>query len=238
MKRIALLIFISGFIVSAKAQSGYFMDEKSQYAIAKDTDGFVNIRKSPNKDAPIIGRIYNYNVFTCDATKTNWWKVLYIQPINQTKSDFLEGYIYKNHVLMLTDWKSINKKDSLIVSIKKTPFIPKKHKLTYFKEESSRNSIRELQKIDSKFFWGTDGEVPKEVITSVEVSINGAKVSIPKIAFDDLYGPHWGNVNICYGPEKTLYIRMDNSDGAGAYTIIWVIKDSKYYSRYIDDSND
>ena len=239
MKKSAFFVFIICFSYSAKAQSGYFMDDNSEYAVIKDTDGFVNIRKAPNNNAPIIGKIKKYEVFMCDRTQTNWWKVLYTRYDNHSKSIWLEGYIYKNRVSLLSHWKTINKKDSTSIIVKEASFEPNKHSLSFSTDNSDKKASNDLIKIDGKVFWGTDGEIPKEVISHVEVTIKGTKVILPKNAFDDLYEPSLGNISICHGPENTLYIKMDdNSDGAGAYTIVWVIKDNKYYGRYIDDSNE
>ena len=63
-------------------------------------------------------------------------------------------------------------------------------------------------------------------------------IDIPKDAYKDLYEPSLRTLSIFSGADSTFYVRMDNSDGAGAYTIIWVIKDNKYLGRYIDTSND
>jgi len=72
-------------------------------------------------------------------------------------------------------------------------------------------------------------------ISSLTLTQNNIKVIIPKSAFDDLYEPDFSSVKV-YSDTNHFYIFMDNSDGAGAYTIIWIFKDNKYYGRYIDDS--
>ena len=112
--------------------------------------------------------------------------------------------------------------------VKKKVFNPNKHKVLKKSED--------LLLIDNKGFWGTDGELPKESISGLTLTINNKPVHIPNNAFNDLFEPRLKTLSICYGPENTLYISMSNSDGAGAYTIIWIFKDNKYYSRYIDDS--
>lgn len=150
---------------------------------------------------------------------------------------------------MLKNWKSIKgqnahldsgvfKADNLFVVIKKRSFNPEKHRLLYSKSDRSYNMPSELEKIDGKLYWGTDGEVPKKVISSVKIIKNSIVIQLPKTAFADLYEPNFGNISICKGPENTFYVSMLNSDGAGGYNIIWVLKDNKYLNRYIDDSED
>ncbi|WP_426671734.1 hypothetical protein ACPPVU_10900 [Mucilaginibacter sp. McL0603] len=235
MKPILIILFLFLFSSTVNAQQQFQLDDDLVYAVIKDPQGYVNIRQTPSVNAPVISKIYNYSVFSCESNKTNWWKVLYIQPDNHSKANWVEGYIHKSRVLILNNWRTPGKKDSLSVIVKQAIFEPKKHQLFYSKENP--NNIRsELSKIDGKFFWGTDGEIPKEVISQIEVTIKGNLINIPKSGFDDLYEPHLKNISICHGPDNTIFISMSNSDGAGAYTIIWIIKDNKYYGRYIDDS--
>ncbi|BAU53944.1 SH3 domain-containing protein [Mucilaginibacter gotjawali] len=241
MRKIFLLILLSGLKYVAFAQTEFTLGDDLTYAVIKDTDGYVNIRKSPNTSSPIVGKIYKYNVFNCEVNKTNWWKVLQVQYDNHHKSSWLEGYIYNNRVTLLSTWKKINRKnihpdncvlktDSLIVSVKKKSFNPAKHKLLKAKQE--------LELIDGKGFWGTDGEIPKKSISKLMVVKNGKSIIIPAGAFNDLYEPNFETLSVCYGPENTIYVSMSNSDGAGAYGIVWIFKDYKYYTRYIDDSLD
>jgi hypothetical protein len=217
-------------------QQPQFNDDNLVYAVVKDTDGYVNVRQGSSVNAQIVGKIYNYSVFSCGVNKSNWWKVVLVQTDGQNKSYWVEGYVHKSRVLILSNWRAPGKKDSLSVIVKQVLFEPQKHQLFYSKENPKENIRSELIKIDGKFFWGTDGEIPKEVISYLGVSIKGTQISIPKNAFDDLYEPHLKNVSVCHGPDNTIYINMSNSDGAGAFTIIWIIKDNKYYGRYIDDS--
>jgi hypothetical protein len=243
-KLILFILFIIGFSHIIKAQSDSFMDDEGQYAVIKDTDGYVNIRRSPSIDASLIGKINRYNIFRCETNNTNWWKILYIANDNDG-SHALEGYIYKDRVSLLTNWKTIKrhstnsnisafKTDSLIITIKKADFDPKKHKLFYSKSNPKENIGKYLQKIDGKSFWGADGDLPKKLISYLKVIKNGFEISIPKNCFSDLYEPNFQTLSIFKGPENILYIKMDNSDGAGAYTIIWIFKDNKYYGRSID----
>lgn len=241
MRKLFLLISLLSLQYAAFAQTEFTLGDDLTYAVIKDTDGYVNIRKAPNTSSAIVGKIYKYNVFDCEINKTNWWKVLQVQYDNHHKSSWLEGYIYSNRVTLLSNWKKINKKnvypgscvlktDSLIISVTKKSFNPGGHKLT--------KSGQELYFIDGKVFWGTDGPIPQKSISKLMLVKNGKSICIPTDAFNDLYEPNLETLSVCYGPENTLYISMNNSDGAGAYSIVWAFKDYKYYSRYIDDSEE
>jgi hypothetical protein len=244
-----ILIILSLLFVSCAlhAQQLQFNDDDLVYAVIKDTDGYINIRKAPSAKAGIVGKIYNNNIFSCQPDKTNWWKVLQVD--NHSRSNWIEGYIYKDKVLLLKNWKVVKrqnavsdsgifKKDSTVIIIKQKTFNSKQHKLTYTKSNLKENAKDELLKIDSKRFWGTDGEVPKKALASVKIIINGHLITLPHSAFGDLYEPHLNNISICQGPDNILYISMLNSDGAGGYYIIWAIKNNNYLNRYVDDSLD
>jgi len=234
------LLFIN--IVTHAQQQFQFNDDDLVYAVIKDTDGYVNIRNAPSANSPIVGKIYNHSVFSCESNGTNWWKVLQVNG-----SNWIEGYIYKNKVSLLKNWKIISHKnvstdsaifkpDNLIIVVKKRSFHIKQHKLFYHKGNLNENTASYLERIDGKRFWGTDGEIPKTSILSINLLKKGLSIDIPKEAYKDLYEPNLRTLSICSGVENTFYVRMDNSDGAGAYTIIWIFKDGKYIGRYIDDS--
>ncbi|HKB43436.1 MAG TPA: hypothetical protein VKC90_03570, partial [Chitinophagaceae bacterium] len=127
--------------------------------------------------------------------------------------------------------------DSLIVVIKSISFNPKIHKLMYSNPIPNENTLPVLLKIDDHHFWGTDGELPKRIISNVKIIKNGVSVVIPKDAFNDLYEPQLRSLHVYIDKSDTIYIEMDNSDGAGAYSIIWTIKNNKFQKRYIDNSN-
>ena len=241
MKTFLIVVFFSCIRFAVHAQNEFHFDDDLSYATVSDTDGFVNIRMSPNKTSSVIGKIYNYNAFSCEPSKENWWKVLVIDYNGKNKSQWVEGYVYKSRIILLKKWTTIKaqnvhldscvfNKDSLTVTIKKGRFNPKTHKLYY--------EANELVYIDGKVFWGTDGKIPKEKIEGLKITIAKKLIKVPVNAFNDLYEPWFKTLGVCYGPGNTLYISMLNSDGAGGYIVIWTIKNNKFYKRYIDDSEE
>ena len=239
MKNLILFILLLGINIKTNAQSISKTDIKESYAVIHDPDGFVNVRQEKSVKSPIVGKIYNENIFTCFPDKSDWWKIVQLNDGKTDNSNLLEGYIHKSRIVMLLNWKPLNKKgvhykdssifknDSLIVVVRKTLFNVHKHKL--------KGKPNFISSIDGKPFWGTDGGIPKQAISSVTVKINGQPIFIPKDAFDDLYEPNLENLSVGFGPQSTIYILMLNSDGAGGYTVIWTIKNNKYQKRYIDN---
>jgi hypothetical protein len=239
MKTLALFILFSGFCLFSSAQT---------YAIINDKDGSVNIRKDRGTTSPIVGKINTDDVFACDddEDKSDWIKIYKLDW--GTENEFAtEGYVHKSRVFPLSKFKSVKNfrllkdsciatNDSLTVIIKSKSFNPKIHKLTYNQPISKANAHPILVKIDNRHIWGTDGNLPKRIISDVKIVKNGMSVVIPEEAFNDLYEPQFRSLQVYLGKNDTIYIEMDNSDGAGGYSIIWIIKNGQYLRRYVDNS--
>lgn len=219
MRILLLIVIFSCTWICSNAQD---------YAIIKDKDGYVNVRSEPNAKSEIIGKLNIDDIFLYDteSEKSGWIKI-YKQDFKNERKD-IDGYIDKARLSPLSQFISLNKKrinihsssisnDTISVNIKSAVFNAKHHKLQHY-------GIDGLLSIDGNHVWGTDGEVPKVKISSIKVSINNIAVIIPKSEFDDLYEPNFRTFHLYLSNKGTLYIEMDNSDGAGAYTIIWIIK--------------
>ena len=123
-----------------------------------------------------------------------------------------------------------------MVIIKSQHFNPKRHKLSYVKSASGQNILTQLNKIDGHYIDGTDGNVPVKSISSVKIIKKGLILKLPESVINDLYEPQFDNLKVYISDNNLIYIQMDNVYGAGSYTVIWIIKDSKYYRRYMDFS--
>ena len=201
-----------------------------QFAIIKDKDGYVNVHEDANVKSRIIGKIYKDSLFAYDGEKAEW---------NYVSFKFYGGYLHHSRIYPISNFPSIkNKKvykdscitenDTLTLKIKSSKFNLQGHKIR------RKSNIVEL--IDGKRVWGTDGGLPKISISRVEVIIKGEKVIIPPSAYDDLYEPSFNTTQIYIRDDNIIYIEMTNSDGAGGYSIIWTIKNGKYFGRNIDNS--
>lgn len=238
MKRLLSFILLSLIYTTIHAQ---------EFAVIKDKDGFVNVRKEKNKTSPVVGKLYSLEAFTCMPDQSDWWHIWYARDAETGNPSYIEGFVHKSRIVVLNNHATVNPKNvyadsavlnvhGLIVIIKKQAFRAKNNKLQYSKAQPRENIGRILQKINGKNFWGTDGDIPKEVITDISVAKNKEPIVIPRNAFNDLYQPNLKTLSVYFGPENTLYIFMQNSDGAGSYAIFWIIKNNKFYKRYIDNS--
>jgi hypothetical protein len=89
-----------------------------------------------------------------------------------------------------------------------------------------------LDKINGLKVWGTDGNIPKRVISNIKLKHGKESKLIDKKYFNNLFEPmlfcqkNRCMTNAYLTPDRELIISMFNSDGAGSYTAI-LIFDSK-----------
>lgn len=206
----------------------------AQFAIVTDADGYTNIRKEPGKSKITTKLKAGTVVYGLFETENKWRMVDYSLD-EQTKS----GYIYTDKLAYIDDFPSIpmtkNNANMVVLSdgkitvtITKGKFEPKKHKLEFYDQD------KWLTKIDGRKFWGTDGGIPEWEYKSVEILNNGKKIIIPAEDLKAIYQPSLNNTVVNYDQKnETLYIHSANSDGAGAYDVLWVIKKGTYMKRHL-----
>ncbi|HKC37759.1 MAG TPA: hypothetical protein VKB95_16900, partial [Chitinophagaceae bacterium] len=120
-------------------------------------------------------------------------------------------------------------KDSIKVIVTEQKFDKSKYKLTFHKEYKDQ-----LQFINNKQYWGTDGRIQKTEYKSIEIYYGTKKVVLPKNAIDNLFEISLHNTQVNYDMiNGILYIQSMNSDGAGSYEVIWKVEKGIYKERYI-----
>ena len=206
-----------------------------QFAVIYDKDSFCNVRSSAKKGNNIIDKLANGHIVYCFPNKTNWTDIDY----SKNKKD-LNGQVYKDRVIFVSSYLTIPvltndnykitlKKDNIKVILTEQKFEKSKHKFSFYKEAKDQ-----IELVDNKKYWGRDGGLPTSEYKSIEVTIRQRKISLPKIAFENLYEPSLYNTQVNY--DKTndiIYIQSMNSDGAGSYEVIWKIEKGVYKDRYI-----
>jgi hypothetical protein len=126
--------------------------------------------------------------------------------------------------------------DDIKAFIKLSPFDAGKHKLVY--------DEKYLIKIDKKTYYGNYGNLPRTFISKIIVTIGNDTVTIPALAYFDLY-----NLNLTYTEQGTLrsrngiykskdghriYMYLFCKDATGSYEVTWIIQDKQYLRRVLD----
>jgi hypothetical protein len=195
----------------------------AQVSIIQDKDGYTNVRAKADGKSAVIYRLKSNEVFWYDYEESHdkeEWITVTI-PLNKFALDGnlcsteskLNGFIHKSRLLPLDKLKPYTASDfNFQYSVKK--FDAKSHLITYRYENV-------VILVDGRHPWGTDGNLPKSEVEKITVSIEGNIIDIPKILYGDIF--ECDNDFDVYRVGDTFFVHQWNSDGAGAYEIIWVI---------------
>jgi hypothetical protein len=228
LKNIALIFFL---MLGSEAFA--------QFAIVVDKDSFVNVRSGPGKDSAIVDSLKNGDVIYMFEGENNWMIVDYELNTNGFKS-FKSGYIHRSRVKLVESFTEIpgaKLNDSLLVfqwdtcrlQITEKSFKSKKHHLTYLQLEGGDYIVN---KIDGKEFWGTDGDIPKSQYGKCQLKLGKQMLNLPT---QTLYNPNLYLTRLYIDRSSiTLYLSAFNSDGAGGYVVLWVIKNGQFKQQFVD----
>jgi hypothetical protein len=104
-----------------------------------------------------------------------------------------------------------------------------KHKFKYFKDPTDQ-----IELIDNNKYWGRDGGMPETEYQKITVKIGRKTITLPKEATANLFEPSIYNTQVNFDKVRNIiYIQSMNSDGAGAYDVIWKIENGIYKERFI-----
>lgn len=207
----------------------------AQFAIVSDKDGSVNVRQDANAISKITSSLQNGHLIYCLEQKGNWTNIDYT-----SKGKELNGYVYKDRYQLIDHFPAIPvitknktsvilKNDSIEISISQSRFEKNKHHFTY-----NKNAPGQIELIDNKKYWGTDGGMPSTQFEKIIISIGTKKITLPKQAFAGLYEPSIYSATAFYDQQTNiLFISTMNSDGAGAYEVVWKIENGIYQDRLI-----
>jgi hypothetical protein len=206
-----------------------------QFAVVSDKDGYTNVRKDAVKKNNIIDSLKNGHLIYCFENKDNWTNIDYSK-----KNKELNGYIYSDRYKVISSYLIIPigsqtknsvrlAKDSIEVLLTQKSFDKTKHKFKYFKEANNQ-----IELIDNENYWGADGGMPKIEYQKIKVKVGHKTIDLPKAATKNLFEPSIYNTQVNFDKERNIiYIHSMNSDGAGAYEVIWKIENGTYKERFI-----
>lgn len=209
----------------------------AQLAIIKDPDGFCNVRADASNQSKIEDTLSNGRFVYAlpDQAKGNWLLLDY-----HKGKDHREGYIHQSRVVFLENliaFKKTTANDSLQklelngiqITIKTGSFVKAARKIVY---EKPADQYPFVVAIDGKRPWGTDGRIPATEYRSIQLKSGANTLTFPKVSFNDLFEV-FPRHTFAYLDKTTgkIYIEAENSDGAGAYVVAWVINKDKIEYR-------
>lgn len=181
----------------------------------------------------MIGKFTREDIFWCLTPPEGEWY----------QADFKggSGYIHKSRVKFISEFPSIPKiktqsnsilfqKDSIKIEVRTKKFKESENKIEF----KTRGDQKDVLKINGGETWGNFGTIPHEEYQFVNYSFGRKEQSFPKEAIFNLYNANLNRTNVYLDAiNNTMYVNAINSDGAGAYALIWIIKDGKYKRREI-----
>ncbi len=217
------------------AQILFGQSEMLQFFIVDDNDGYVLVRATADKSGKVIDTLYSADMFFVFEQVGNWCNVDY-----GARDSSKSGFIYYNRLKKISNYTVIPKvlvkgntvileKDSLRIALRQTPFVKKGHRYTY-----SKINHGHLEKIDGHSFWGQDGGMPGRHYKDILLISSGDTMALPSSAIFDLYEPNSFYTKAYLDAyNDRLFIESSNSDGAGAYSVIWLIENGRYKNRLV-----
>lgn len=236
MKRFLIVfLMLSGKLAYANID-GY-------YAVVNDKDGYVNIRQEDNLNSTIMTRLDNGTPVSANCTddyvtNKNFCFVIF--------GDGKYGFVYKNRLTFLTPNKTFRKIPLTHISADKTEGV--------FSNQAVRINIQFAPtNIDTNKF---NRQITKQFgiyektqntkfykIENIKVAVNNKSVVLPDSAKKDIYLDYYflsqhneiSNNMAVYQNKKDqhIYIIGRFADGALMYSVIYEIKNGKYFRRGI-----
>lgn len=201
-----------------------------QVATIKDPDGWTNVRKLPDSKSEIIHKVYQNEVFWYDSEthdKLPDWILIFIPKndysLGMSDPSYIEGFIHKSRLLPLD---SLNKYKGEAFSFK--------YELSDFKLSNrivDKQEERWVFAIDGRPVWGTDGDFPKTQVDNVIVKMNNKIIKINKCFYNDIF--ECRDTYEIYKNGNAFFVHQWNSDGAGAYEIVWVFDENGLKQRLV-----
>ena len=144
------------------------------------------------------------------------------------------GYMHISRIQLLHKLKHYNSK-KISINVVTQPFDKNKHKISYkkMKYPDSDDGYNMLL-IDGKKVWGTDGDIPKNEVKSVTITINGKKIVVDPSVYSGLYRLN-NHIEFATKIGDTYFIKQSGSDGAGGYHLLWIVSKKHGVSAIAND---
>lgn len=207
--------------------------QEFEFAIIKDADGFVNVRSSNVIKNNVVDQLENGFIVTHFGAEGNWILIDY-----EKNGKDRDGFVYKDRVKGISTFTKIPKSKhsngqiqlsntKIEITVTEKKFDKTKHSLKYYK-----GNPNQLNQIDGKPIFGTDGNIPKREYGSISLKIDTLKIVLPKKATENLFEPNLDFTNANYDEAtETIYLQALNSDGAGGYAVLWIIEKGTFKRR-------
>jgi hypothetical protein len=219
------------------------------FAIIKDKDGFANVRDNGTPKGKVIDKLVSNQVFEDenqlgDTDVKGWIYVSYgdrkhKKGLTNKMVDEATGYIHQSRIQYLDKLAQLKKiiaknriefkNDTINILIKTGKFIPKENKI-------SKDKDGFISKINNEVPFGIDGILPEDLeeIKSIIIMCRDKKYQFPANSLIGLFSPSPNNMLVALSDDNTMFLVMSNGDAAGAYNVVWTIKNNIVVSQFVN----
>ncbi|MBL9152395.1 MAG: hypothetical protein JNK37_07920 [Verrucomicrobiales bacterium] len=201
-----------------------------QLRLVEDPDGHTNVRTAPQVSADVAGRIPSGSIVAVDPEPQGGFHRVYFDDASRTEPRYMHG----SRLKPVTGWNQIAPVGAtgrllhrgFEARVSGGPFSPAEHKVTHTADG--------VALVNGKVPWGQDGGVPRRLLT-LTVAIGGQPVALPLDVADNLYEPNVDSLVLLTpgDPAERALLLMVNSDGAGAYCVVWAFEKGAYRGRAV-----
>lgn len=195
-------------------------------AIIQDADGYTNVRADENGRSAIVDKVHTNEVFLFDTEAYNQQQEWIRVDVQESRFSLALpiGYMHRSRIRPVGSLPTCRKPE-LVYERTVAPFHPKAHRI-------KRDGNCQVATIDGLGPWGVDCSMPKTETTKLRITIAGQPVSISARLYHNLYN---GSTEFkAFKNGGTYFIVQHNSDGAGSYDLIWVLRKSGLMQRIVD----
>lgn len=206
------------FILASLLFCASFCNGHGQSATIQDPDGWTNVRAEPDVNSRIIHRVYEGEFFFWDSPDieeeiTGDWATVYI-PKNRyslgesMESPTMRGYIHRSRILPVEEVPEYEGSD-FYFEYQTAEFDTVGKTIEYLNGEVYRINGRQIH--------GNDLSTPGRQVNRILVEIAGEAIPIHPVFFE------CDNEFTVRKIGELFIVNQWNSDGAGAYELVWVL---------------
>ena len=200
--------------------------------VVEDPDGFTNLRAGPSVDAKVLGKVLSGAPIGVDLVSKGKWTRLHHEGffekdafIATSRLRKVDGWMRVKSKMAADEKSAAVKSGGVEAKVTSSKFVAADHKIT--RKEG-------LVMVDGDYAWGAETTVPQHSL-KLEVTVNGKALKLPPETSHNLYEPDLESLTLLTpkSAEKHAFVMMENSDGAGAYCVVWGFKDGAYVGRTV-----
>lgn len=240
-----------------------FNNAWADLGLIQDQDGYTNIRLEPNLHAKIVGQIKSGDIIDCDSSEDYMSKEGIKNgfcSISTPNPDIPDAYLHKSRFfpfshlekVPLSNIKPLSahyQNKHIFIDIAWEKFTPRKSDFSGCATYNNANIYStNCNTYKGTPFYGTDNVLPTNHLHYKSISglINKKSFSLSSDQIDGLFTPNVDNIGqqdlerltIYYDPKNDkLFITGINSDGAGSYFLVFVIKNGLFEKRLVWNAN-